>query len=87
MIVAWLTGVGADAGSTAFALHRGGREAVLSQSTLITVGVLAGEGVGGTYGLLRLHRSHPRLAVTIGILAGVGRTFIAAHNVQVARNN
>lgn len=83
MIVAWLSGVGADAGSTAVALHRGGREAVLSQSMPVNGALLAGEGIGGTYGLLRLYRSHPKLAVGMAMVAGVGRSLIAVHNFRV----
>ena len=85
MIVAWLTGVGADAGSTVVALHRGGRELVLSQSAPLDVGVLAGEGITGTWGLVRLHRTHPKLAVGIGIAAGVFRSVIAVHNVRAVQ--
>lgn len=83
MIIAWLTGVGADAGSTAYALHRGGRELVLSQSTVVDTTIIAGEGVVGTWGLLRLYKTHPRLAVTVGVAAGIGRSLIAAHNIRV----
>ena len=85
MVVAWLTGVGADAGSTAYALSHGGREVVLTQSTAVNSTVIAGEGIGGAYGLLRLYRTHPKLAVGIGVVAGIGRSLIAAHNVRTVQ--
>lgn len=85
MIAAWLTGVGADAGSTAYALHKGGRELVLSQSAAVNTTIIAGEGTVGTWSLLRLYRTHPRLAVTIGVAAGIGRSLIAVHNIRVVQ--
>ncbi len=85
MMIAWLTGGAADGVSTHVALERGGREVVLSQSSPINTAIISGEMAGGAYGLNKLYKSHPKVAVSLGIAAGVFRSGIAAHNLRVTR--
>jgi hypothetical protein len=85
MFTAWLTGGFADAHSTCQALAHGGREVVLTQSCRTNALVISGEMAAGSYGLNKLYASHPKLAVGIGIAAGVFRSGIAFHNLRVTR--
>ncbi len=85
MLGTFLTGGVLDASSTCQALAHGGREVVLTQSCSVNAAIISAEMAGGAYGLNKLYASHPRLAVTIGIAAGVFRASVAAHNLRVTR--
>ncbi len=83
MFAAWLTGGIADSSSTCQALARGGREVVLTQSCGTNALIISGEMAGGVYGLNRLYKTHPKVAATIGIVAGAVRIGIASHNARI----
>ncbi len=85
MLGTFLTGGVLDIKSTCQGLANGGREVVLTQSCGANAAVISGEMAAGVYGLNKLHKTHPTLAVTIGIAAGVFRMGIAAHNFGVKR--
>ncbi len=85
MLGTWITGGALDISSTCQGLANGGREVVLTQSCRTNALVISGEMVAGAYGLNKLHLTHPKLAVTLGIIAGVFRCSVAAHNFGVKR--
>ncbi len=85
MLGTFLTGGVLDIKSTCQGLANGGREVVLTQSCGTNAAVISGEMAAGVYGLNKLHKTHPTLAVTIGIAAGVFRMGIASHNLRVTR--
>jgi hypothetical protein len=83
MLAAWLSGCGADGVSTAVALYHGAHEVILTQSTPVNTAIIGAEASIGVWDLNRLYRRHPKLAVGLGVAAGVGRSLIAVHNVRV----
>ncbi len=85
MLGTFLMGGVLDASSTCQALAHGGREVVLTQSCRVNAAIIGAEIAGGSYGLNRLYASHPKLAVTLGIAAGIFRSSVAAHNLRVTR--
>jgi hypothetical protein len=85
MFLVWLTGGIADSSSTCQALARGGREVVLTQSCGANAAIIGAEMAAGSFGLNKLYRTHPKLAVGIGIAAGALRVGIAAHNQRIQR--
>ena len=85
LIVAWLSGVGADATSTHLALKQGARETVLSQNVHLNDAIFAGEAVGGSVGLLKLYRTHPKLAVGLAVVSSAFRGTVAVRNAQAGR--
>ncbi len=87
IIVAWLAGCGADATSTSFALNNGAREVVLTQSNLANGAIITGEASIGAYSLNKLYKTHPKLAMVIGIVASSARFGVAYHNIGVIRSN
>jgi hypothetical protein len=84
MFVVWFGGFSADTASTHVALKQGAHESILSQRPWVNHVVIAGEAAGGAYGLQRLSKEHPKLAVTLGIAVGVLRAGIATRNMSVA---
>lgn len=82
MLIVWLGGVGSDAVSTHIAMARGGRELVLTQSPIANDVIITSQAVGGAVLLDRLYQHHPKIAVTLGIVGGVLRGGIAAHNLR-----
>ncbi len=85
MLGTFLAGGAMDMQSTCQALGNGGREVVLTQSCRVNAAVISGEMAAGAYGLNKLHQTHPKLAVTLGIAAGLFRASVAAHNLRVTR--
>ena len=85
MFVVWFGGFTADTSSTHFALNQGAHESVLSQKPWVNHAIIGGEAAGGAYGLQRLSKKHPKLAVTLGIAVGALRAGIAVRNIQVAK--
>lgn len=85
LLAAWIGGCGADAASTHVALTRGAHELILTQSPLGNDAIIAGQAVYGAWALERLYRRHPKLAIVVGISAGVFRASIATRNLRAAR--
>lgn len=80
VIAAWLAGCTADAVTTVDAMHRGSVELVLTQSPAANVVIVGGEAVIGTVSLVKLHRTHPKFAIALGIGMASFRFTVAAHN-------
>lgn len=86
MFVFWIGGVGGDDVATQIALRAGAREAnPLAQSAWMQHTLTIGTAAGGSWGLHELYQRKPKLAITLGIVAGAVRGGIAVHNLQVAR--
>ena len=85
MFLAWLGGTGADAVSTHVALNHGAHELVMTQNPAVDDILIGGQAVGGAIFLARLHKTHPRTAVVVGVVAGSFRAYIAYHNIQAIR--
>ena len=83
ILLAYLLSCGADATTTTIVLKHGGREVELpTQNPYVIDGLTAGQAVGVAGMLVRLHRTHPKLAVGMGLLSVGVRGFVVAHNVS-----
>ena len=81
----WLS-FGSDAATTNYALNHGGREVLIpSQNAFVIDGVVAGEGLLSTRGLMRLNKTHPKLAKIVGISLIIARSAVVYSNVNQLR--
>ena len=85
MFLAWLGGTTGDAASTHYALLHGAHELILTQSPVVNDVIVGSQAAGGMILLARLHRTHPKTAVAVGLLAGSFRAYVAVHNLQAIR--
>lgn len=84
ILAAWIAGCGADAVSTCYDLNAGLRETILTQSCSVNAAIISGEAVVGVVSLGKLHKTHPKWAVLIGVAAASFRFGVAARNVRLA---
>ena len=84
MFVVWFGGFGADAASTQHALKQGAQESILTQNSPVNHLLIGGEAAGGAFGLQKLSKHHPKVAIGLGLALGALRAGIAVRNVQVA---
>ena len=82
MLIVWLGGVGMDGASTHIKMSQGYREAVLTQSIPANDAIIGVQAVGGAVMLEKLYKTHPKLAVTIGIVGGALRAGVGASNLR-----
>ena len=82
IILAYILLSGADAATTTIALKHGGREVLLpTQNPALIDALTAGQAASVSLALVRLHRTHPKLAVGMGLLSVGIRGFVVTHNV------
>jgi hypothetical protein len=80
---------GLDAGTTLVGISRGGRETIawMPEHPVFVVSVQAGATAGQALLLTRLHRTHPKLATGLAVVAVAVEGSVVARNVQQLRSN
>jgi hypothetical protein len=86
LLLAYLLSSGADAGTTHYALNHGGHEVIWpTQNPWLIDGLTAGQAVGVTGLGIKLHRTHPRLAITMAVISVGIRGAVVASNIYQVR--
>jgi len=88
LLLAYLLSSGADAITTHYALNHGGREVMWpTQNPWLIDGLTAGQAAATTELVSKLHRSHPRLAITMGVISVAIRGAVVVSNIHQLRKS
>jgi|KBSMisStaDraftv2_1062788.scaffolds.fasta_scaffold374837_2 hypothetical protein len=83
LLLSWWVLCGADAATTHHIVTTGGREVILpTQNPYAIDGVLLTQAFAADHALRNVARTHPRLAIGLGVGLVAVRGFAVAHNLR-----
>lgn len=88
LLIVMLLGQGADVATSLMGFHRGATELnpfIVSTQPAPFIAQAVGFGIAETLILKKIHKNHPKLANTLGMIQIGGSTAASINNIQVYR--